>query len=473
MNIMDLALPHNAALDADLQQLRRAYEADRMPSTEVRRQRLSILETMLRDNADAIVAAISADFSHRSSHESQLLEIFPALSAIKHARSHLGGWMKSKRSMASFWFMPARNELKPQPLGVVGIIVPWNYPLLLAIAPLAAALAAGNRVYIKMSEFSPQTGALLARLIHAAFTNHEIKVVNGEADVAAAFSALPLDHLLFTGSTAVGKQVMRAAANHLTPVTLELGGKSPAIVGQDADISKTAAKIMYGKCLNAGQTCIAPDYVLLPRQAEAAFIAAAKAVVAAQYPALATNNDYTAIINMRHFARLEGLLDEAVKRGATVVPLAEGSAGTQKIIPTIVSNAPDDVKLMQDEIFGPILPLVLYNDITDAIDYVNKRARPLALYYFGDNNAERELVLNNTVAGGVSVNETIMHISQEDLPFGGVGASGMGAYHGKFGFDTFSKLKPIFHQSRFNGLFLLKPPYGKRFDAMVKLLMKR
>lgn len=473
MLTMDTTAPHNATLDADLQQLRRAYEADRMPSASVRRQRLSTLLTMLSDNADAIVAAISADFSHRSSHETKLLEIFPSMSAIKHARSHLARWMKSKRSMASLWFMPARNELKPQPLGVIGIIVPWNYPLLLAIAPLAAALAAGNRAYIKMSEFTPLTGALLAKLIHAAFTNDEIKVINGEADVAAAFSALPFDHLLFTGSTAVGKHVMRAAANNLTPVTLELGGKSPAIVGRAADITETAQKIMYGKCLNAGQTCIAPDYVLLPRQAEAAFISAAKAVVSAQYPALATNNDYTAIINTRHLARLRGLLDEATKRGATIVPLADGTAGAQKIIPTIVTNAPDDVKLMQDEIFGPILPLVLYDDINDAIDYVNKRARPLALYYFGWDATERELVLNNTVAGGVSVNETIMHISQEDLPFGGVGASGMGAYHGKFGFDTFSKLKPIFHQSRFNGLFLLKPPYGKRFDAMVKLLMKR
>jgi coniferyl-aldehyde dehydrogenase len=481
MNIMDLALPHNAALDADLQQLRRAYEADRMPSTEVRRQRLSILETMLRDNADAIVAAISADFSHRSSHESQLLEIFPALSAIKHARSHLGGWMKSKRSMASLWFMPARNELKPQPLGVIGIIVPWNYPLLLAVGPLVAALAAGNRAYIKMSEFTPLTGALFAKLMHAAFTDNEVRVVNGEADVAAAFSALPFDHLLFTGSTAVGKHVMRAAANHLTPVTLELGGKSPAIVGVDADITKAAVQIMFGKCLNAGQTCIAPDYVLLPRGREAVFIDAAKAVVAKQYPAFATNVDYTAIINMRHVERLTGYLDEAVKRGATVFPLvdgeaaggATGEANTQKIAPTVVTNAQDDTMLMRDEIFGPILPLVPYDNINEAIAYVNKRPRPLALYYFGNDSVERELVLDNTIAGGVSVNETIMHISQEDLPFGGVGASGMGAYHGKFGFDTFSKLKPIFHQSRFNGLFLLKPPYGKRFDAMVKLLMKR
>ncbi len=470
---MDLSLPANIALDNDLQLLRTAYEANRMPTAAQRRANLTTLEHLLLDNANAIIAAISADFSHRSAHETQLLEIFPAISAIKHAKSHLGGWMKSKRAMASLWFMPARTELKPQPLGVIGIIVPWNYPLLLAVGPLVAALAAGNRAYIKMSEFTPLTGALFAKLIHGAFINNEIRVVNGEADVAAAFSALPFDHLLFTGSTAVGKHVMRAAANHLTPVTLELGGKSPAIVGLDADIAKAASQIMFGKCLNAGQTCIAPDYVLLPRGREAAFIDAAKAVVAKQYPQLAANIDYTAIINMRHVERLRGYLDEAAKRGATVSPLAEGEAGKQKIAPTIVTNAPDDTKLMQDEIFGPILPLVPYDNMQEAIAYVNKRPRPLALYYFGNDNAARELVLENTIAGGVSVNETIMHISQEDLPFGGVGASGMGAYHGKFGFDTFSKLKPIFHQSRFNGLFLLKPPYGKRFESMVKLLMKR
>jgi len=478
---MDLSPPanmaHSPALDlnlqAELQQLRSGYETERMPSAAKRQTRLTTLENLLLENSSAIAAAISADFSHRSTHETQLLEIFPAISAIKHAKSHLRRWMKSTRSMASFWFMPARNELKPQPLGVIGIIVPWNYPLLLAVGPLVAALAAGNRAYIKMSEFTPRSGALFAKLIHAAFSDSEVRVVNGEADVAAAFSALPFDHLLFTGSTAVGKHVMRAAANNLTPVTLELGGKSPAIIGRDADIATAAAQILFGKCLNAGQTCIAPDYVLLPRGLEAGFIDAAKAVVAKQYPAFSANKDYTSIINMRHVERLTGYLDEAVKRGASVWPLADAEAGTQKMAPTIVTNAPEDTKLMQEEIFGPILPLVSFDNMSEAIAFVNKRPRPLALYYFGNDSGEREQVLNNTIAGGVSVNETIMHISQEDLPFGGVGASGMGAYHGKFGFDAFSKLKPIFHQSRFNGLFLFKPPYGKRFETLVKFLMKR
>ena len=462
-------------LDADLGRLRRAYEADRSPSVAARRAWLTQLEALLRENKREIADAIAGDFSHRSRHETELLEIFPAISAIKHARSHVGQWMKSRRSWASIWFMPARNELRPQPLGVVGIIVPWNYPILLAVAPLVGALAAGNRAYIKMSELTPRTGKLFADLVKTYFPHDEVMVVNGEADVAQAFSSLPFDHLLFTGSTAVGKHVMRAAAEHLTPVTLELGGKSPALIGPDANIDEVAAKVMFGKCLNAGQTCIAPDYVLLPAGREADFIAAATRAVSKQYPTLAANADYTAIVNERHLTRLQNWLDEAKAAGAQLTelnPANEPLSGTQKLAPTIVTDAPDATTLMREEIFGPILPLVPYQDLASAIAYVNARPRPLALYYFGHHDAHVEQVLDQTVAGGVSINETIMHISQEDLPFGGVGASGMGSYHGKFGFDTFSKLKPIFHQSALNGLALFKPPFGKRFDSLIKLLMK-
>jgi acyl-CoA reductase-like NAD-dependent aldehyde dehydrogenase len=386
--------------------------------------------------------------------------------------------MAPRRSWASLWFLPARNEIRPQPLGVVGIIVPWNYPLLLAVAPLVAALAAGNRVFIKMSEFTPRTGKLFAELIDTYFTNDEVMVVNGEADVAQVFSTLPFDHLLFTGSTAVGKLVMQSAAKNLTPVTLELGGKSPAIIGPDADIDVAAEKILFGKCLNAGQTCIAPDYVLLPAGREQAFIAAARAVVAKRYPRLADNPDYTAIVNTRHLARLKGYLAGAEAGGASLHAMnPSGESQTsfdnaQKLAPTIVTAARDDLPLMQDEIFGPILPIVAYASLERAISYVNDRPRPLALYYFGQDRQDIATVLDQTVAGGVSINETILHISQDDLPFGGVGPSGMGAYHGKFGFDTFSKLKPIFHQSRFNGLALFKPPYGRRFERLVKLLMR-
>jgi acyl-CoA reductase-like NAD-dependent aldehyde dehydrogenase len=479
---MDLSDHHLSAVQTTLlgrfQRLKHAYEAHRQPSAATRREWLARLAALLTENQTELSNAIAADFGHRSHHETQLLEIFPALSAIKHARQHLAGWMSPQRSWASLWFMPARNEIRPQPLGVVGIIVPWNYPLLLAVAPLVAAMSAGNRTFIKMSEFTPRTGKLFAELIDTYFTNDEVLVVNGEADVAQVFSTLPFDHLLFTGSTAVGKLVMRSAAENLTPVTLELGGKSPAIIGPDADIAVAAEKIMFGKCLNAGQTCIAPDYVLLPAGREQAFIDAARDVVAKRYPLLADNPDYTSIVNARHVARLRGYLDEAQSRGAALHVMNPASesldafAASQKIAPTLVTGTGDELRLMQDEIFGPILPLVPYQTLGQAITYVNDRPRPLALYYFGHDQSNLANVLDETVAGGISVNETILHISQEDLPFGGVGPSGMGAYHGKFGFDTFSKLKPIFHQSRFNGLALFKPPYGKRFERLVKLLMK-
>lgn len=373
------------------------------------------------------------------------------------------------------WFLPARIELRPQPLGVIGIIVPWNYPVFLAVAPLAGALAAGNRVMIKMSEFTPKTGSLFAELIGKYFSADLVTVVTGPAEVARQFSSLPFDHLLFTGSTEVGRQVMRAAAEHLTPVTLELGGKSPAIVGPECKITEACEKIMFGKLLNAGQTCIAPDYVLLPRAQEQAFAVAAQQVVARLYPTLLNNPDYTSIVNPRHVARLTGYLEDAAARGATILPLSpanESMLGSQKIAPTLVANVNDGMRIMQDEIFGPLLPLVPYDNLDQAIAYVNRRPRPLALYYFGNFDDHIQRVLNETVAGGVTINEALLHVSQDKLPFGGVGPSGIGAYHGKFGFDTFSKQKPIFHQSALNGLSLFKPPYGKRFESMIGFLLK-
>jgi acyl-CoA reductase-like NAD-dependent aldehyde dehydrogenase len=465
----------DAALAAAVLRLRTRYEADRKPGLAWRREQLSRLEAMLKDNVDEICTAIASDFCHRSHHETRLLELFPAIAAIKHATGHLRSWMRPKRSWASLWFLPARNEIRPQPLGVVGIIVPWNYPILLAVAPLVGALAAGNRAFIKMSEFTPRTGKLFATLIETYFTQDEVLVVNGEANVAQAFSKLPFDHLVFTGSTAVGKLVMQAASERLTPVTLELGGKSPAVIGPDADIDYAVTRIMFGKCLNAGQTCIAPDYVLLPRGSENDFIEAARRFVSAHYPTLANNIDYTALVSTRHMSRLHGYLDEARAGGANVYPLnnaGENFEGSQKLAPTIVTAAPEDCRLLQEEIFGPILPLIPYDGLDSAIRYINARPRPLALYYFGHDRRQINQVLDETVAGGVSINETLLHISQEDLPFGGVGPSGMGAYHGKVGFDTFSNSKPIFHQSRFNGLAMFQPPFGKRFEALIKFLLK-
>ncbi len=469
----------SAELQNQFLQTRAAYALDRCPPADARRISLEKLEQLLVRNTAAIQAAISADFGNRSTHETQLLEIFPSLSAIRHARSHVKSWMSLKRRFASLWFMPARTEIRSQPLGVVGIIVPWNYPLMLAVGPLVAALSAGNRVLIKTSEFTPRFGALFAKLIAETFASDHVVVINGDAKIAIAFSALPFDHLLFTGSTSVGRQVMRAAAENLTPVTLELGGKSPAIIGPEADIAGAAQKIIFGKCLNAGQTCIAPDYLLLPRGKEATFTEAAKSAVAALYPTLANNPDYTSIVNAHHMSRLQNYLLDAASKGASITPLLISNEPrdienqtAQKIAPTIVHDVNENMLLMQEEIFGPILPLVPYDSFDAAIQYVNDHPRPLALYYFGRSEQHIERVLSETVAGGVTINETLLHISQEDLPFGGVGPSGMGAYHGKFGFDTFSKLKPIFRQPRLNGLNLLKPPYGKRVEAMLKLLLK-
>ena len=475
MDLSESELDISLSLRDALSRARTAYASARMPNVQARRDALAQLDRLLTDNVADITAAISADFGNRSNHETKLLEIFPARAAVHDARRHVKSWMKPKRSWASMWFLPARTELRPQPLGVIGIIVPWNYPVLLAVAPLAGALAAGNRVMIKMSEFTPKTGELFAQLIAKYFSPDHVTVVNGGADVAREFSALPFDHLLFTGSTEVGKQVMRAAAENLTPVTLELGGKSPAIIGPECKIDEAAEKILFGKCLNAGQTCIAPDYVLLPRAREQAFAVAAQAVVARMYPTLANNPDYTSIVNPRHLERLKGYLHDAVARGATVLPMSpanESLENTQKIAPTLVANVTDDMRMMQEEIFGPILPLVPYDNLDDAIAYVNARPRPLALYYFGNFDDHIQRVLNETVAGGVTVNDALLHISQDHLPFGGVGPSGMGSYHGKFGFDTFSKLKPIYHQPALNGLSLFKPPYGKRFDSLIKFLLK-
>ncbi len=475
MDLSQSGINVSTALRDSFARARNAYSAARMPDVRARRDALAQLDRLLIDNIGEIAAAISADFGNRSLHETQLLEIFPARAAVHDAKRHVKSWMKPKHSWASMWFLPARTELRPQPLGVIGIIVPWNYPVLLAIAPLAGALAAGNRVLIKMSEFTPTTGELFAKLIGKYFSPDHVCVINGGADLAREFSTLPFDHLLFTGSTTVGKHVMRAAAENLTPVTLELGGKSPAIIGPECRIDEAAEKILFGKCLNAGQTCIAPDYVLLPRAQEQAFATAAQRVVARLYPTLAKNPDYTSIVSVRHLERLQGYLNDAAAHGATVLaisPANEPLEGTQKLAPTLIANVNDDMRVMQEEIFGPILPLVPYDNLDDAIAYVNNRPRPLALYYFGNFDDHIQRVLNETVAGGVTINDALLHISQDHLPFGGVGSSGMGSYHGKFGFDTFSKLKPIYHQPALNGLSLFKPPYGKRFESLIRFLLK-
>ena len=462
------------AMQSLFSRMHAASRAEIEPSLALRRRRLDMLERLLRENETAFAEAISADFGHRSPHETRLLEVFPSLEGLRHARRHLRGWMRPQRRPVSLWFQPGRAQVRYQPLGVVGIIVPWNYPLYLAIGPLTAALAAGNRALVKMSEFTPATAALLETLISRHFAADEVAVVRGDAEVGQAFSRLPFDHLLFTGSTPVGHHVMRAAADHLTPVTLELGGKSPVIVAPDYPLAKAAERIMVGKCLNAGQTCIAPDYVLLPEGREEAFIAAAKAALAACYPELAHSPDYSTVINDRHFTRLSGYLDEAREKGASVIPLSDVAAdlGTRRFPPVLVRGVRDDMRVMQDEIFGPVLPIVSYRELGEAIAYVNARPRPLALYVFDGDPARIERVLAETVSGGVTVNDTLLHIAQDELPFGGVGPSGMGHYHGHAGFLTLSKQKAIFRQSRLSGIGLFKAPYGARFERLIRLLMR-
>ena len=440
----------------------------------LREARLDALAALVHDNAERFVDAISADFGHRSAHETRLLELFPSLESIRHNRSHVGAWMKPQRKAASIWFRPGRARIIPQPLGVVGIIVPWNYPLFLAVSPLAAALAAGNRVMVKMSEFTPRTGELLAELAAKYFAADDVAVVLGDAAVGADFARLSFDHLLFTGSTKVGHDIMRMAADNLTPVTLELGGKSPVILGPDYPLQKAAERIMVGKLLNAGQTCIAPDYVLVPAGREQAFVDAARAVVARCFPAMASTPDYTAIVNDRHYQRLQGYVADAEARGARIEPLSTtaADAARRKLPPLALLNVDDGMRVMQDEIFGPLLPILPYTGLDAAIDYVNQHPRPLALYCFENDAGRRDRVLHETIAGGVTVNDTILHIAQENLPFGGVGPSGMGHYHGSEGFKTFSKQKAVFYQSGLNGMSLFNPPYGALFERLTKFLIR-
>ena len=476
------ALEHDRSrgpLDARLDVLREACRRDPFPAWSQRRQWLRAVGGMVHGQRQRIAEVIAADFGRRSVHDTLLAEVFPTLEGIRQAIRHGRAWMRPRHRGASLWFKPARTTLMPQPLGVVGIIVPWNYPLYLSIGPLIAALAAGNRAMVKLSEVTPRFGELLADLLPDALGPDVVQVVNGDAELAAAFARLPFDHLVFTGSTAVGRLVMRAASEHLVPVTLELGGKSPAIVtpataARHGRLRHAVSRILAGKSLNAGQTCIAPDYVLLPRAAADAFLVHARAIVSRRFPAGLRSDDYGGIVSDHHAARLESLLADARARGARVETLMAPADGAGRTLPlTLVFDAPGEARLLQEEVFGPILPIVACDDVHAAIDYVNARPRPLALYLFDDSRATQDAVLTRTVAGGVCVNDTILHIAQQHLPFGGVGASGMGHYHGRFGFDAMSKQKPIFRQSRVNAMEWLSPPYDRPFIRWMTWLLTR
>jgi coniferyl-aldehyde dehydrogenase len=470
---MDTPLTPVESLAPAFQRLRAAHLAH-IPSFGERLAALERLERAVRACRDELVAACSADFGRRAPLETLGADVMVALDEIRHARKHLRKWMKPQRRAVNLSFRPARGEVRYAPLGVVGIVAPWNYPFQLAIAPLASALAAGNRVMIKPSEFTPQVSALLARMLGAAFDSDQVLVVQGDAALGAAFTQLPFDHLLFTGSTEVGKRVMAAAAANLTPVTLELGGKSPALVAPGYPVAHAADRIAFGKCFNGGQTCVAPDYVLVPRAQRDAFVEAYLASVKRRYPTLADNPDYTAVINGRQAGRLREWIEDARQRGVEVrqhAPAGEVSPpGIELIPPTVLIDPPEDALVMRGEIFGPLLPVKSYDDLNEAVDYVLGKDKPLAFYAF-DRDAERvERVLERVSAGMACVNDVLIQFGQSEFPIGGVGASGMGAYHGHTGFLAFSKQMPVLYQSRLNGMKLFDPPYGGLAARLVNWL---
>jgi coniferyl-aldehyde dehydrogenase len=454
-----------------------AFAGQGAPPLQQRLNDLKRLKEAVEKSAGRLAEAISADFGNRSRHETEIGEVLPVLTAIRHARRHLRGWMRPKPVAVPLELLPGRARILYQPVGVVGIISPWNYPFQLAVAPLIAALSAGNRVMLKPSELTPRTADFLAELFAALFPADQVAIILGGPEIGRAFAALPFDHLFYTGSTAVGRLVMKAAAENLTPVTLELGGKSPCILAEDAAWPSAVESIVYGKLLNSGQTCIAPDYVLLPEQRVDEFVKLASSTIAKFYPALAANPDYSSIIDARHYERLAQYAAEARASGARVIEINPGheglSAEARKLPPTLVIDPRDDLAIMRDEVFGPLLPIKTYRRLDEAIAYVNSRPRPLALYYFGAGRGKRDEVLRQTVSGGASVNTTLFHFAVEDLPFGGVGASGIGAYHGEFGFQTFSHRKAVFLQSRINGARLLYPPFGRLTDLVLRLVGRR
>lgn len=464
-------------------ELRRVFDLQQTASREeppaslaVRIDRLNRLESILVKYEEDIINVISADFGHRAEAESRMLDVVLALGDIKETRRHLKRWMAPRRAPARLHLKPAYGRVAPQPLGVVGIITPWNFPVLLAFHGIAAALAAGNRAMLKPSELTPATSELLASALAEVFREDEVAVVLGSSEVGAAFSALPFDHLLFTGSTRVGRHVAKAAAKNLTPVTLELGGKSPVVVAPSADTRLAAEKIVYGKMINAGQICIAADYALAPRSRIDALVEEITRVAGNFYPTLGSNPDYTSIITDEHYERLCSLVEDARAKGAEIVeinPFHEEQLAKRRKFPlTLVINPTDNMKVLQEEIFGPILPIVAYDRLPEAVRYINDRDRPLALYVFATAASEQKLVLECTVSGGAAVNDVVWHFAYDSMPFGGVGPSGMGAYHGRAGFDTFSHLKPILYQPRVNAIPLFYPPYGQTMSFLGKFLRK-
>jgi coniferyl-aldehyde dehydrogenase len=448
----------------------RAAFMDELPVTaDARRDRLKRAVAMIVDNQQRFCDALSEDFGHRSQEQSLLTDIAASVGPLRHALKHLDRWMKPEKKPVQFplGLLGGKAWVEYQPKGVIGIIAPWNFPVNLVMSPLAGVLAAGNRAMVKTSEYTPKVAALFDELAGGYFDPSEVAFVSGGPDVGKAFAELPFDHLLFTGATGIAKHILRAAADHLVPVTLELGGKSPVIVGRSADMAQATERVVMGKMMNAGQICLAPDYMLVPAEREEEAVAGLTRAASALYPTLIDNADYTSIINDRHHQRLTEWVEDARAKGAEVIvvnPANEdfGASNTRKMPLHIVRNATDDMTVMQEEIFGPILPVRRYDRIEQAVEEVNRRDRPLALYHFGRDEDERRRLLDRTISGGVTLDDVIFHVSQEELPFGGIGPSGMGAYHGEAGFRTFSHARSIYRQPRIDVAKLagLKPPYG-------------
>ncbi len=476
---------NGTAGDAIREQLGASFEAQReafrrhgAPGHAQRMDALERLKDGLLSYEDIFVRSLSEDFGNRAAQETRLLEIFPTVDEIRHSQKHLRDWMRPQRVAANWQFMTGRARVLYQPLGVVGIIGAWNYQLLLSLSPLVCALAAGNRAMVKPSETAPRTADLMQKMIAERFKPEEVTVITGGPEVSSAFSSLPFNHLVFTGSTRVGKLVMRAASENLTPVTLELGGKSPALIHSDYPLERAAERILTGKFWNAGQTCIAPDYVLLPESKEAEFVELAKRILPMRYPKVVDNPDYTRMVNRPGYERMLALVQDAKGKGGEVHqfnPAQENCNADNRVMPpTVVAKTNEAMRILQEEIFGPILPIVTYREQDDALAYINDRPQPLALYYF-DNSARRiDEVLSRTTSGGVTINDCIFHLPQNNLPFGGVGPSGMGAYHGFDGFATFSKKKGVFLQG-YGGIQMFKrilaPPYGRLTDFVIRFLI--
>lgn len=455
---------------------RAAFLRDGAPSYNERIDNINRLQKVMLDNKERIVDAICADFGAHSKHEAFLAEIFTTLSGMRYTKKNLKKWMQPRRRHVDITFQPAKAKVIYQPKGVVGIMSPWNYPFYLSAVPMVTALAAGNRIMLKPSEITAKTSELMVELFHSIFDSELVYVVTGGPSVGDAFSKLPWDHLFFTGSTALGKHIMKNAAENLTPVTLELGGKSPAILHRDYPVERAVKRLVSGKCLNGAQTCVAPDYILAPEEQVQPLITALKAEISKCYPTIYNNPDYTGVVNERHFNRLQGYLEDAKQKGAEIIEINPANEprpeGNRKIPPTVVLNTNDSMKIMQDEIFGPLLPIIPYKTLEEAINFVNARPRPLALYYFDDDEHRANQVLERTISGNACINETVMHVGVDDLPFGGIGPSGIGAYHGKEGFETFSHKKGILVKGKFNSANLLAPPFDAKIERILKFMLK-